>query len=345
MLLIGWLGYRHVELSAKVLAVLLACEMGIVLLLSFVILAQGGADGIDFKTFTPQAFLEGSPALGIMFAAASFVGFEATAVFRDEAVEPNKTVPRATYAAIIIITLFYVFANWSFIIGWGSDNAVAIAATSPSFLFDTTDHYLGPIGTLFAHIFVITGCFACVLSFHNIITRYVHSLSRVEVFPAALAQVSTRDGAPSRASLATSAVTVLLVLLAFLLGLDPYLEVFTWLVGLGGLIYLLLLLACNVAVIAYFARNREQKASMVKTMVSSALSLLGLGLSVWLTVINFPLLVGDVDDMGEPVFGGLSIGLMLALLVVVIIGVVHTLVLKAKNPSTYSDLNHADLAG
>ena len=117
--LVGVLGYRHVELSARVLGVLLICEVGIVLLLALVILAQGGANGLSADTFTPSTVTSGSPALALMFSMAGFIGFESTAIFRDEAREPEKTIPRATYAAVVLIAVFYTFASYSLVQGWG----------------------------------------------------------------------------------------------------------------------------------------------------------------------------------------------------------------------------------
>src|SRR5436190_20756644 len=46
MALVGLLGYRRIELSGKVLGVLLLCEVGIVLVINLAVIAQVGADGM-----------------------------------------------------------------------------------------------------------------------------------------------------------------------------------------------------------------------------------------------------------------------------------------------------------
>ena len=62
----------------------------------------------------------------------SYVGFEATAIFRDEARTPERTIPRATYVALILIGVFYAVTSWALISGWGDEEAVSRATDSGS---------------------------------------------------------------------------------------------------------------------------------------------------------------------------------------------------------------------
>src|SRR3954463_2656857 len=77
----GVLGYRHIELSSKVLGVLLVAEVGIVLVLDIAIIGRGGGpEGLSSALVTPSDILSGAPGIGLMFAIAGFIGFEATAI-------------------------------------------------------------------------------------------------------------------------------------------------------------------------------------------------------------------------------------------------------------------------
>jgi amino acid transporter len=58
---VGMLGYRHVALSSKVLGVVLMVEVGAVLMLSIVILLQGGADGLSTASFHPRSSCRAIP--------------------------------------------------------------------------------------------------------------------------------------------------------------------------------------------------------------------------------------------------------------------------------------------
>ena len=49
------------------------------------------------RVLHPGNFFSGAPGIALIFALAGYIGFEATAVFRDEARDPARTIPRATY--------------------------------------------------------------------------------------------------------------------------------------------------------------------------------------------------------------------------------------------------------
>ncbi len=88
-----YLGYRNIELSSRVLGVLLTAEIVIVLVLDAVIVANGGDHGLSSGIVNPSAIFSGSLGIGLLFAIISYVGFEATAIFRDEARVPERTIP------------------------------------------------------------------------------------------------------------------------------------------------------------------------------------------------------------------------------------------------------------
>src|SRR3954447_3395719 len=124
----GLLGYRHIELSSKVLGVLLVAEIAIVLVMDAGIIGHGGGpEGFSTALLKPSEILSGSPGIGLMFAIAGFIGFEATAIFRDEARDPNRTIPRATYLALALIGGFYTLSSWAIVSAWG-DSAIVEAA-------------------------------------------------------------------------------------------------------------------------------------------------------------------------------------------------------------------------
>ena len=64
---------------------LLTAEIAIVVILDLVIVAQGGDHGLSTGIVNPSAIVSGSLGIGLLFAIISYVGFEATAIFRDEA--------------------------------------------------------------------------------------------------------------------------------------------------------------------------------------------------------------------------------------------------------------------
>ena len=197
-----YLGYRNINLSSRVLVVLLTAEIAIVAILDVVIVARGGDHGLSTGIVDPHAITSGSLGIGLLFAIISYVGFEATAIFRDEARDPERTIPRATYVSLILIGVFYAVTSWALISGWGDDEAVARATDSGStFLGDTAQRYLGTFGADVITVLYFTSLFACILSFHNVASRYVFALSQRDVLPASLSRPHAKHGSPHRASL------------------------------------------------------------------------------------------------------------------------------------------------
>ncbi len=295
----GVLGYRHIELSSKVLGVLLIGEVGIVLILDAAIVGQGGGDeGLSSAFLKPAEVFAGSPGLGLMFAIAGFIGFESTAIFRDEARDPERTIPRATYAALALIGVFYTLSSWAIVSAWGDEAVVAESAADPGGIVVTTaQNYLGTASADVLQVLFVTSLFAAVLSFHNVLSRYVFSLGNAGVLPGMCGRSHTRHASPHVASLVTTAVGGLLMAACAIAGLDPVLEVFTWLAGIASVgIVVLMLLTC-LAVIVFFRRTGLDRRPW-QTGIAPALGFVGLALILLLLVQNLPLLMGGSTALG-----------------------------------------------
>jgi amino acid transporter len=340
--LVGILGYRHIELSSKVLGVLLIGEILIVLALVVAVVASGGPEGLSLAPFEPTNIVSGAPGVGLMFAIAAFIGFEATAIFRDEAKNPSRTIPIATYVAVIGIGVFYTLASWALVMAWGPGGVVDAAAADPgTMVIVTTLNYLGPIGEAIINVLLITSMFACVLSFHNVITRYQHSMSTAGVLPRRLGDVHHRHLSPHTSSLVQTVTAVVFIGAFAILGLDPVLAVFTWFSGVATLAIAILMAITSVAVIVYFTRKRRGVASLWHTVIAPALGLVGLVASAVIITAYFPMLVGDVDGDGVPVFGTLSLSLLAVILLVPVAGYVQALVLRTRDREAYERITEA----
>lgn len=302
-----YLGYRNISLSSRVLAVLLTAEIAIVAVLDLVIVARGGDHGLSTGIVNPHAVVSGSLGIGLLFAIISYVGFEATAIFRDEARSPERTIPRATYLSLVLIGVFYAVTSWALISGWGDDEAVARATDSGgTFLADTAQRYIGTLGTDLITVLYFTSLFACILSFHNVVSRYVFALSQQQVLPAALSSPHARHGSPHQASLWISAAVFVSVLLAVLFELDPAAQFYTWFAGATTVGIVALLIATSTAVLVFFGRDPKGY-SPWRVRVAPALGLVGLLVSLVLILTNLELLVG-----GSGVLAGVILGVLLA---------------------------------
>lgn len=315
--IVAVLGYRHIELSAKVLGVALALEIGIVVVLDVVMVAKPGPAGVTFTSFDPATFTQGTIGIAILFALTGFIGFEATAVFRDEARDPERTIPRATYAAVVIIGAFYAITVWAFVVALGPDQVTGVAQRTldgeGNMLLDTTGDMLGTVGRDIVNVLLLSSLFACVLSFHNVIARYQFVLAGKGLLPARLATVHDGHASPSFSSLVQTATAAIIVAVLALLGIDPLVGVFGSMAGVATVGMVVLMLTTSIAVLVFFLRHRG-RGGVATTRIAPALAVLGLLASLWLVLSNFTLVTGGSVMLSTVLaaipFAGLVIGFL-----------------------------------
>ncbi len=292
LIAITTVGYFNIDLSGKVLAVLLIAEVAIVMVLDATILFTGAQGrGLSTGFLDPTVVFSGAPGVAFLFAVLGFIGIEATAVFRDEAKDPVKTVPRATYVAVIFISAFYALTSWLMVSGVGDDSIVEIAAKAPDdLIFKLTEQYAGMVFVDIMRVLFVTSIIACLLTFHNVSARYVFSLSNRGVLPKTFRDVHPKHGSPRTAGLTVGAVTLGAILLGVVFQLDAINEFYTWLVGLASLGYVLLLIVTTISVLAFFRKNKT--VSAWTGLIAPALALIGLLVALALILSNLLSLVG-----------------------------------------------------
>jgi len=258
------LSWFSVDIGAKFLGVLLILELGALLLVGLAVLfSGGGSEGLQLgDSFAPAAIFAGAPGIAFAFAFASFIGFEATAIYGEEAKNPKKTVPRATYLAVLIITILFALVSWAMVSGIGSSVIVeeTLALTGElgdpaQLLFAVADQYVGTWLSDVMSVLVVTSLFAGLLAFQNSAGRYFFSMGRSGVLPTGLDRVN-KFRAPAAGSIATSVVTGIVILWFAIANLDPFLNLFSWFSGLAVVAIVLVELLVCLAVVAYFRRTR-----------------------------------------------------------------------------------------
>ncbi|MEJ2866591.1 APC family permease [Actinomycetospora sp. OC33-EN08] len=326
MALVAVLGYRHIELSSRVLGVLLVAEIAVVLVLDVVVAVSGGGpEGLSTAFLQPAQIGSGAVGIAVMFAIASFIGFEATAVFRDEARDPQRTIPRATYLALAVVGAFYALSSWAVVSAWGDSAVVAEAAANPgTLLISTVTTWLGPFAGHVVTILLVTSLFAAILSFHNVAARYWYALGGHRALPGACGRTHARHGSPHVASLAQTGLSLVIIAVCVVAGLDPVAQVFAWAAGVATLGLLVLMVVTCLAVLVFFARTGADRRTW-HTRVAPVLGLVGLAVCLVLTIANFPTLIGGST--------GLALALGAVLAVVAVAGVVVGLTRRESAPT------------
>ncbi|MFJ3777387.1 APC family permease [Streptomyces sp. NPDC090075] len=298
MVIVQVLGASGIEMGARILAVFVLAEFSILIAFAFVTLVKGGGPaGLGFTdSFSPSAALKGAPGVALMFAVASMFGFEATAIYGEEAREPRKTVPRATYLSVAVVTGFFAFVSWMLISAHGASRATADAGRALQ-SGDATSFVFAPIADVFGGwandvlpILLATSLFAGILAFHNSANRYLFSLGREGLLPHGLTAINRRHS-PWAAGLAQTAISVLLVMPFAILGKDPVLTLFSWFSGVAVLGIMLLYFLTSVSVVMFFRRSGADTRPW-NTLIAPVLGALGIAGAIWLIVENFTTLIG-----------------------------------------------------
>ncbi|MEO6511925.1 MAG: APC family permease [Nocardioides sp.] len=309
---VSLLGYRQIDLSSKVLGVLLVAEVAVVVVIDvFIVGKGGGASGLSTGLLQARDITSGAPGIAIMFALAGFLGFEATVVFRDEARDPDRTIPRATYLSLLLIGGFYALSSWAMVSAWGDAGAVVRAAADPgTMLAETAQVFVGKFASDLVTVLLVTSLMAAVLSFHNVTARYLFSLGNSGVLPGRCGHSHDRHGSPHIASTIVTAVAGALIALSALAGLDPVAEVFAWLAGIATVGVVALMLFTCLAVVVFFRRTRADVRPW-QTLVAPLLGLVALAACLWLAVSNLPMLVGGSETLAL-VIDAILVGSVLA---------------------------------
>ncbi|MEV4864779.1 APC family permease [Streptomyces ossamyceticus] len=268
LLLIGYGGYRSIDFGAKVLGVLLVAETGILVLLAGAVLVDGGADGLSLASFAPGNVMVPGMIAVLAFAFAAFTGFESTVIYRREARDPARTVPRATYLAVAFLGLFYAFVVWTVIQAFGDAQVIATAGSNPADLFfSAITVYVGPWAADLMHVLIVTSVLASLLAFHNAINRYGLALAEEGILPRALARVHPRHRSPYVAGIAQTVLGAAVVLAFAAAGADPYMQLLLWVNTPGMLALMVLQLLAAIAVPLYF-RRRTHGEGALRTVVA-----------------------------------------------------------------------------
>jgi amino acid transporter len=210
--LMVFLAFEGIRSSLRTALVLFAVEVCIVLLMAFIIVGHGGKAGLSLHPLTPGASPHGFHGLttGFVFAALSFVGFEAATTLGDEVREPRRVVPRAILLTVVAVGVLYVFCVWAEVIGLGAaaTNALDGASTPWNDLAAKyADWMKWPV-----IVASVSSMFAVMINSSNGIVRILNTMGREGLLPRTFAFIHPRHLSPSHAVFATGAFAVALAL-------------------------------------------------------------------------------------------------------------------------------------
>lgn len=327
------LGALGIDVGAKVLVVLIILESAILAIMAVAIIVQGGAQGLGVASFDPGNIFQGGvlAVLGICFAA--FMGFESTALYRAEARDPARTIPRATYVAVAFMALFYCFISWTVVQALGQVDVQAAAGKEGSALFFVTiRQYVGPWAEHAMYILIVTSVYAAQLAFHNAINRYVFGMAESGALPRKFARTN-RAGSPAFAGAVQSLLAMTVVVVFALAGLDPFQDLLIK-VNTPGVIGIIVLQGLAAAAAVAFFLRRRGIARRAFLIASSVIATVLMSSVVYVVVRHLDVLTSAPKEIND--------ALVAVVPAVLVLGLVGGLVLRRVRPRTIALLARDD---
>lgn len=331
VLLIQYFGSRNIEFNGKMLGLLMLAEMAIIAIFDLgVVFHGGGPEGFTAAPFASQNVFAQGFGSAIVFVVSSYMGFETTAIYSEEARNPKRTIPLATYIAVFVIMVFYAVSTWLLVVAYGSHDVVALANKDPGNLwFTMSTKLVGKWSADVMNVLMITSLFAAILSFHNTISRYFYALGREGVLWQKFAQLHPVQQTPVVASTVQTVFMLVVVALCAYLKADPMTVVLPIASAPSSLGIVAVQALAALAVVGFFWKN-TRGANLWQRLIAPLLSFAGLGYALYLMITNIALLTG-----GD---GPLNWIIPVAMVAVGVFGFGYALWLRNNRPDLYQGL-------
>jgi amino acid transporter len=328
-------GRRSIEFSGSILGICMIAEVAILVLLGGAILLMvtaGPAQPALLAPFGPASLMPGL-SMALVFVVTAFVGFEATAIFGEEARDRGRTIPRATYIAVILIALFYAFTTWTISLFYGPDRIHEQAEQHTATLYlSAVKALLGQMAGYVMEGLLLASLFACGLSFHNTLNRYLFAAGREGLLWRGLGRTHPDHHSPAVAGAVQTAFMLGAIMLFALAGADPYAVVFSWMGAFSSLGILALQLLVSLAVIAFFWR-KSHGVSLWRRLIAPGLSAAGLVACFVMMAGNIELVSGSNSRIVQ--------AFPLILLAIGLAGAGLALWVRTSKPEVYADFGRA----
>ena len=212
---VGALAWFSVHVSMQFGIAFLIAEVVVVGVLLVLIVCRGGDAGQVPQAFTPTHSPSGFGGMGqaFVFIVLTFFGFESCSTVAEEVRNPRKNLPIALIGSVLLTGLWFTFAVYAIIVGYGAKHIDALAsATAP--LHDLAQRYIGSWYANLVDLAAVSALIAVVLAIHTANFRIMYALGRDGLLPAVCGRTHTKHQTPHVAIVVYSVATLTIGLLA-----------------------------------------------------------------------------------------------------------------------------------
>ncbi|MCS7138799.1 MAG: APC family permease [Crenarchaeota archaeon] len=198
---INFRGVKTMGIAEFILTAILVSSLGLYMAGSFL-----SFNAERFQPLFPKGFLPTMLMVGYIFP--TYAGYETITQLSEEVKTAGKTIPRALFLSLIIITI--IFTGTAVATIGGAPSEVYVGSNTP--LQDAANYFMGPVGV----IVVTVGSMIATLSTINGsmagATRIAYALSRSNLLPSFFKQVHPKYRTPYTSLALTTIVAIAFVL-------------------------------------------------------------------------------------------------------------------------------------
>jgi len=171
----GWVAYRDVKISARLMLFIEAASVSLIAVVVTLTLLHHGLH-FDRTQFALHTFSGRGIGLGVMLAIFSFVGFESATTLGAEAREPLRTIPRAVIRSALLAGVFFVLCCYTETLGFAHSATTLDQSTAPFRTLSTLAgvSILGPIIDAGVLVSMFAATLACVIAASRVLLLMAH---------------------------------------------------------------------------------------------------------------------------------------------------------------------------
>ena len=307
--LVVFFAYQGISISEKALIITGLIEIVIMVALAFTGLASPGPGGFSFGPLNPGNFgLAGNLFLGVVFSIFAFSGWESTGPLAEESKNPKRNVPIGLVGSVVVLTVYFVFVTWGYLVGIGVSKVGSIPTASAFPVATMAQRVWGGAWVLLLFA-LLNSAIALSIACFNGGTRTWYAMGRSGVLPKMVGKVNPTRKTPVNAISLQVGVQVLAFACVLIWGAEDVF--FSWANAITiGLVLMYVL--CNIGVVRYYlTEGRGQFNPLLHIVVPVIASAAGI-VVVWKSYFS------PFTSTG-PVFWGLMTFIVVLVLTVVIL--------------------------
>ncbi|MDA3863206.1 MAG: amino acid permease [Deltaproteobacteria bacterium] len=209
---INYRGASETGAAAVIMAAGQMITLGVICIAALITVIREPNRVNNFQNFLPAGWDKILVAMGLTYVA--FEGFEVICQAGDEAIDPEKNIPKALFYSLLAVVTVYILLSLAMTIGVEGGNPMAFFSqgNDPSVRFSDSVMNLIPYGGLIVTIAVIFSATSALNSTIYSATRISFALGRDQYLPPVFASIVEKTRIPGFALLITSIILLLIAL-------------------------------------------------------------------------------------------------------------------------------------